>query len=109
MLLKATTGSLWAAAIAGINPLIRVSPIDTAITNNAKCQGSIISVPSLTKILIIGIMTFTEQFIIVLNTLNNYKFERMGCNMNNKDCKKPGTFIGVEQKQNVGIDPNSSF
>lgn len=26
-----------------------------------------------------------------------------------RDNKKPGTFIGVQQKQNVGIDPNSSF
>ena len=37
------------------NPLIRVSPIDTAITNNAKCQGRIISVPTLTKLLIIAL------------------------------------------------------
>jgi hypothetical protein len=29
--------------------------------------------------------------------------------MYERDSKKSGTFIGVPQKQNVGIDPNSIF
>ena len=47
--------------------------------------------------------------IIEIAIVHSYKDANWAINMYNKDCKKPGTFIGVEQKQNVGIDPNSSF
>ena len=47
--------------------------------------------------------------IIEIAIVHSYKDATWAINIYNKDCKKPGTFIGVEQKQNVGIDPNSSF
>lgn len=47
--------------------------------------------------------------LIEIATVHNYRDANWAINIYNKDCKKPGTFIGVEQKQNVGIDPNSVF
>ena len=47
--------------------------------------------------------------IIEIATIHGYKDASWAINMYSKDAKKPGTFIGVAQKQNVGIDPNSVF
>ena len=47
--------------------------------------------------------------LIEIATVHNYRDANWAINIYNKDCKKPGAFIGVEQKQNVGIDPNSVF
>jgi hypothetical protein len=47
--------------------------------------------------------------IIEIATTNSYKDATWAINRLTGDSKKPGTFIGVPQKQNVGIDPNSSF
>lgn len=47
--------------------------------------------------------------IIEIATTNSYKDATWAINRLSGDSKKPGTFIGVPQKQNVGIDPNSSF
>lgn len=47
--------------------------------------------------------------IIEIATIHGYKDAAWAINMYEKDSKKNGTFIGVVQKQNVGIDPNSSF
>ena len=47
--------------------------------------------------------------IIEIATTNSYKDATWAINRLTSDSKKPGTFIGVPQKQNVGIDPNSSF
>lgn len=47
--------------------------------------------------------------IIEIAIVRGYKNADWAINIYNKDFKKSGTFIGVEQKQNVGIDPNSSF
>jgi hypothetical protein len=47
--------------------------------------------------------------IIEIATTNSYKDATWAINRLAGDSKKPGTFIGVPQKQNVGIDPNSSF
>ena len=47
--------------------------------------------------------------LIEIATVHSYRDANWAINIYNKDCKKPGTFIGVEQKQNVGIDPNSVF
>lgn len=47
--------------------------------------------------------------IIEIATTNSYKDATWAINRFSGDSKKPGTFIGVPQKQNVGIDPNSSF
>ena len=47
--------------------------------------------------------------IIEIATTNSYKDATWAINRLTGDFKKPGTFIGVPQKQNVGIDPNSSF
>lgn len=47
--------------------------------------------------------------IIEIATVHGYKDATWAINMYSKDTKKPGTFIGVAQKQNVGIDPNSVF
>lgn len=47
--------------------------------------------------------------IIEIATTNSYKDATWAINRLSGDSKKPGTFIGIPQKQNVGIDPNSSF
>jgi hypothetical protein len=47
--------------------------------------------------------------IIELATVNSYKDATWAINKIDSPFKKPGTFIGVPQKQNVGIDPNSIF
>ncbi len=47
--------------------------------------------------------------IIEIATVHLYRDAQWAINMYEKDSKKPGTFIGVTQKQNVGIDPNSVF
>lgn len=47
--------------------------------------------------------------IIEIAIVRGYKNADWAINIYNKDFNKAGTFIGVEQKQNVGIDPNSSF
>lgn len=47
--------------------------------------------------------------IIEIATTNSYKDATWAINRLSGDSKKPGTFIGVPQKQNVGIDPNSVF
>ena len=47
--------------------------------------------------------------IIEIATINSIYTAEYAINRLNGGYKKPGTFIGVEQKQNVGIDPNSVF
>ena len=47
--------------------------------------------------------------IIEIATVHSYRDAQWAINMYERDSKKPGTFIGVQQKQNVGIDPNSVF
>lgn len=47
--------------------------------------------------------------IIEVATIHAYKDATWAINLYSKDTKKPGTFIGVQQKQNIGIDPNSIF
>lgn len=47
--------------------------------------------------------------IIEIATVNSYKDATWAINKLDSPFKKPGTFIGVPQKQNVGIDPNSIF
>jgi hypothetical protein len=47
--------------------------------------------------------------IIEIATINSYKDATWAINKLDSGFKKPGTFIGVPQKQNVGIDPNSVF
>lgn len=47
--------------------------------------------------------------IIEIATVHSYRDAQWAINMYERDSKKPGTFIGVQQKQNVGIDPNSAF
>ena len=47
--------------------------------------------------------------IIEIATINSYKDATWAINKLDGGFKKPGTFIGVSQKQNVGIDPNSVF
>ena len=47
--------------------------------------------------------------IIEIATINSYKDATWAINKLDNPFKRPGTFIGVAQKQNVGIDPNSSF
>jgi hypothetical protein len=47
--------------------------------------------------------------IIEIATINSYKDATWAINKLDGGFKKPGTFIGVPQKQNVGIDPNSVF
>lgn len=47
--------------------------------------------------------------IIEIATVNSYKDATWAINKIDSPFKKPGTFIGVPQKQNVGIDPNSAF
>ena len=47
--------------------------------------------------------------IIEIATTNSYKDATWAINKLDGGFKKPGTFIGVPQKQNVGIDPNSVF
>ena len=47
--------------------------------------------------------------IIEIATLNSYKDATWAINKLGGSTKTPGTFIGVQQKQSVGIDPNSSF
>ena len=47
--------------------------------------------------------------IIEIATINSYKDATWAINKIDSPFKRPGTFIGVPQKQNVGIDPNSSF
>jgi hypothetical protein len=47
--------------------------------------------------------------IIEIATIHGYKDASWAINVYSKDSRKPGTFIGIEQKQNVGIDPNSVF
>lgn len=47
--------------------------------------------------------------IIEIATINSYKDATWAINRLGGDVKAPGTFIGVTQKQNVGIDPNSAF
>jgi hypothetical protein len=47
--------------------------------------------------------------IIEIATTNSYKDATWAINRLSGDSKKPATFIGVPQKQNVGIDPNSAF
>lgn len=47
--------------------------------------------------------------IIEIATINSYKDATWAINKLDSPFKKPGTFIGVPQKQNVGIDPNSIF
>jgi hypothetical protein len=47
--------------------------------------------------------------IIEIATTNSYKDATWAINRLSGDSKKPATFIGVPQKQNVGIDPNSVF
>lgn len=47
--------------------------------------------------------------IIEIATINSYKDATWAINKLDSPFKRPGTFIGGPQKQNVGIDPNSSF
>lgn len=47
--------------------------------------------------------------IIEIATINSYKDATWAINKIDSSFKKPGIFIGVPQKQNVGIDPNSVF
>lgn len=47
--------------------------------------------------------------IIEIATINSYKDATWAINKLDNPFKRSGTFIGVPQKQNVGIDPNSSF
>lgn len=47
--------------------------------------------------------------IIEIATINSYKDATWAINRLSGGLKKPGTFIGVQQNQNVGIDPNSVF
>lgn len=47
--------------------------------------------------------------IIEIATVNSYRDATWAINKLDGNFKKPGTFIGVPQKQNVGIDPNSVF
>jgi hypothetical protein len=47
--------------------------------------------------------------LIEIATVHAYRDANWAINIYAKDSKKPGTFIGVQQKQNVGIDPNSVF
>lgn len=47
--------------------------------------------------------------IIEIATINSYKDATWAINRLSGGPKKPGTFIGVQQNQNVGIDPNSVF
>lgn len=47
--------------------------------------------------------------IIEIATTNSYKDATWAINKLDGGFKKPGTFIGVQQKQGVGIDPNSVF
>ena len=47
--------------------------------------------------------------IIEIATTNSYKDATWAINRLGGATKAPGTFIGVQQKQNVGIDPNSVF
>lgn len=47
--------------------------------------------------------------IIEIATVHSYRDAQWAINMYERDSKKSGTFIGVQQKQNVGIDPNSAF
>jgi hypothetical protein len=47
--------------------------------------------------------------IIEIATINSYKDATWAINKLDGGFKTPGTFIGVPQKQNVGIDPNSVF
>lgn len=47
--------------------------------------------------------------IIEIATINSYKDATWAINRLGGDTRTPGTFIGVQQKQNVGIDPNSAF
>lgn len=47
--------------------------------------------------------------IIEIATINSYKDATWAINRLGGGPKKPGTFIGVQQNQNVGIDPNSVF
>lgn len=47
--------------------------------------------------------------IIEIATTNSYKDATWAINKLDNRFKNPGTFIGVSQKQNVGIDPNSVF
>jgi hypothetical protein len=47
--------------------------------------------------------------VIEIATINSYKDATWAINKLDGGFKKQGTFIGVEQKQNVGIDPNSVF
>ena len=47
--------------------------------------------------------------IIEIATTNSYKDATWAINRLGGTPKAPGTFIGVQQKQNVGIDPNSVF
>lgn len=47
--------------------------------------------------------------IIEIATTNSYKDAQWAINKLDGGFKKPGTFIGVQQKQSVGIDPNSVF
>ena len=47
--------------------------------------------------------------IIEIATTNSYKDATWAINKLDNSFKNPGTFIGVPQKQNVGIDPNSVF
>lgn len=47
--------------------------------------------------------------IIEIATINSYKDATWAINRLSGGLKKPGTFIGVQQNQTVGIDPNSVF
>ena len=47
--------------------------------------------------------------IIEIATTNSYKDATWAINKLDSRFKNPGAFIGVPQKQNVGIDPNSVF
>ena len=47
--------------------------------------------------------------IIEIATTNSYKDATWAINKLDNRFKNPGAFIGVPQKQNVGIDPNSVF
>ena len=47
--------------------------------------------------------------IIEIATLNSYKDATWAINKLGGSTKTPGTFIGVQQRQSVGIDPNSVF
>ena len=50
-----------------------------------------------------------QDKIIEIATTNSYKDATWAINKLDGRFKNPGTFIGVPQKQNVGIDPNSVF